>query len=334
MKGPFRFLGVTAVLLAALVATSMVTTPALAVGVFPRASSAAFEKKVELSLAGSNGYRVTVSGEPLKGLRDQVMVSAESANGSVTYFVPGHVSETSMRANLGSRGVIRLQYHPRGKAPLKDVPERCFSGGSSESRTRAITPPHGIVRFTGEGGFTSVIAHRARGVIHEKLTCGEPRQTHSRDRSHYPLLAADSKDGPLFLSGRQLSASSPTGSPPAEQVGFVALDFQRDRQIQIFRVAGAIGPSSDFTYDSALTSATVTPPAPFSGSAQFERLPDGTTNWTGSLSVEFPGGGPVALTGFPFTATLELEHTSPNSPLLQFRRRLLQPALLPARVRP
>jgi hypothetical protein len=249
------------------------------------------------------------------------MVSAETANASVTYLVPGHVSETSMRANLGARGRIRLKYQPRGKAPLKDVPERCFIGGSSESRTRAIAPPHGIVRFLGEGGYTSVIAHRARGVIHEKLTCGEPRKTHSHDRSHVPVLVADSKDGPLFSAGRQLSGSSPPGTPTAEQVGFFALDFQRDRQIQIFRVAGADGPSGDFTYDSALTSATVTPPAPFSGSAQFERLPDGSTNWTGSLSVDFPGLGPVPLTGFPFTATLELESSSSNSPLLQFRRR-------------
>jgi hypothetical protein len=247
------------------------------------------------------------------------MVSAETTNESVTYFVPGHVSETSMRANLGPLGKIRLKYHPRGKGPLKSIPERCFIGGSSESRNRAIAPPRGIVQFRGEGGYTSVVAHRAQGVIHEKLSCGEPREAHSPDRSHFPLLVADSKDGPLFSAGRQLSSSSLTGAPDAGQIGFFALDFQRDRHIQIFRVAGVNGPSVDFTYDSALTSATVTPPAPFSGSAQFERLPDGSTTWTGSLSVDFPGRGPVPLTGFPFMAKLELDSTSSSSPLLQFR---------------
>lgn len=285
----------------------MATAPALAAGSFPRASSATFEKKVELSLAGSNGYRVTVSGEPLKGLSNLVMVSAETPHASVTYIAPGHVSETSMRANLVALGRIRLKYHPLGKAPLKDIPERCFIGGSSESRTRAIAPPHGIVRFRGEGGYTSVVAHRARGAIHEKLTCGEPRETHSHDRSHFPLLVADSKDGPLFSAGHQISSSSLTGTPNGGKIGFLALEFQRDRRIQIFRVAGVNGPPDDFTYDSALTTATVTPPPPFSGSAQFERLPDGSTSWTGSLSVDFPGRGPVPLTG-PFTkAELELE---------------------------
>ncbi|MGN6257301.1 MAG: hypothetical protein ACTHN3_06075 [Solirubrobacterales bacterium] len=271
------------------------------------ASQATFEKKVEVSLSGSNGYRITVSGEPLRGLSHLVILSAETATMDAFYIVPGHVSETSLRANLGALGQISLRYHPRGKKPLKNVPERCFTGGSSESRTHPLTL-HGTIRFTGENGYTSLLAHRAQGVLREKLTCGEaPLGPRSPGHSHYPILATHSQHGPTFIAGHFPLGGLRTEKLPGGPLEFLAIEIQSRHRMQIFRTAAVGAPLSDFTYDSALTSATVTPPPPFSGSAQFERLSKGSISWSGTLSVAFPGHDSVPLTGPFSTAELERE---------------------------
>ncbi len=46
-----------------------------------------------------------------------------------------------------------------------------------------------------------------------------------------------------------------------------------------------------------LAEATITPPAPFSGSATFHLEDPQTASWTGELAVEMPGLGKVPLTG-------------------------------------
>ncbi len=49
---------------------------------------------------------------------------------------------------------------------------------------------------------------------------------------------------------------------------------------------------------------TLSPPAPFTGTAAFTRTPESTFTWTGDLAVEFPGLGPIRLTGPSFDARM------------------------------
>jgi hypothetical protein len=63
-------------------------------------------------------------------------------------------------------------------------------------------------------------------------------------------------------------------------------------------------PAADFSFDPAFSTAILTPPAPFSGSGSFQRGADGSTTWSGSLAVSFPGMPNVALAGPQFTASL------------------------------
>lgn len=73
------------------------------------------------------------------------------------------------------------------------------------------------------------------------------------------------------------------------------------------KVASAKGDSSAFEITGSpnrLTSAVVTPPAPFSGTGSFEAASGELAEWDGTLAVDLPGLGTVQLTGSQFTPEL------------------------------
>jgi hypothetical protein len=71
------------------------------------------------------------------------------------------------------------------------------------------------------------------------------------------------------------------------------------------RFALATAPSKKvFAFNEALTGATITPPEPFHGKGTYRAASDGTTTWSGPLSVSFPGAPRLPLTGGEFKATL------------------------------
>lgn len=85
---------------------------------------------------------------------------------------------------------------------------------------------------------------------------------------------------------------------------FIANTKERRGSVRIARAAFAIsGRGRTFAFDRAVRSATVRPPKPFRGSATFQRNPDGTRSWSGSLGVSLPGAA-VELTGPTFKAEL------------------------------
>jgi hypothetical protein len=63
-------------------------------------------------------------------------------------------------------------------------------------------------------------------------------------------------------------------------------------------------PGRDFSYDSRLRLALVTPPGPFSGTARFDGAAKGGQRWSGDLSVDMPGRSDVPLTGPLLRASL------------------------------
>jgi hypothetical protein len=69
------------------------------------------------------------------------------------------------------------------------------------------------------------------------------------------------------------------------------------------------GNSVSFDVLDGLSSATVSSPEPFAGTASFKRNADGSTDWFGTLSVALPGIESTALTGPTFTANLAMPRT-------------------------
>ena len=91
---------------------------------------------------------------------------------------------------------------------------------------------------------------------------------------------------------------------PAGKAHFDAEIEQSEGRLAIYR--GAFIPASPLTFasDGALSFASVSPPAPFSGTGLLQRNPTGRRDWTGSLAVSFPGMPNFPLTGPQFRTSL------------------------------
>jgi hypothetical protein len=108
-------------------------------------------------------------------------------------------------------------------------------------------------------------------------------------------------------NSRQKRSFYAIASRSSEEPGltvFFASTFERRGRMRISRAAFVQGPERTFTYDSGLGAAIVSPRSPFQGSATFQRNPDRTTSWMGTLHVSLPGEPNLALTGSAFDARL------------------------------
>jgi hypothetical protein len=272
----------------------------------------------EFTLQGSNGFRVTVSGDPAVGGPGSVDLSVRRGNENVVYSARGRVTPTSMQASFGRLGKVSLRFRPSGKVRRVRVPRKCL-----KERPPVVTAKLGTFagsfEFRGERGYTKASTHRVAGAIGDplantdkELECETPvtKAQAKRELQEVVLGAADRHAHIAFQASRlpvQLSGlKSPAGGsiPAGDRYLFWLFASERAERVSIFRVVAAVGPASDFVFDDALTTATVTPPAPFTGAGSFRRNGDGSTSWTGNLSVPVPGLGMIDLTAPRFKCEL------------------------------
>jgi hypothetical protein len=264
----------------------------------------------EFTLRGSDGYRITVSADA-EGESDEVEISVQGHSGWAQYTVPGKVTPSSIKARFGRLGMVSVRFEPSGRERNVRVPRKCMKGHPRVVISR-LGRFVGTIKFRGEGGYTHVAARSAHGGTGDplsntpkKLQCDFRQSDAERKRE----LESVSLDGSPPGTGVSFSAFRPfgrfpglneTGKPlPAkgDRYLFLVLAGEKTGRMWIFRTTGALGDSQDFVFDDALTSATVSPPSPFTGSGTFLRNADGSASWTGSLSVPLPGLGTVQLTG-------------------------------------
>lgn len=174
----------------------------------------------------------------------------------------------------------------------------------------------GTIHFRGERGYTSAQASRVKGTI-QTATKEICKRSPSEDDDSEPSadkteLYAQSKSGNQGVAFDAFMLGD-----PIDLTTFGASVVERRRGMTIFRHTFAEGKKGDIAIGDTRPyplSATVTPPAPFSGSAEYERTPDGERTWTGSLAVTLPGLGRVPLTGPKFDPRLcQLSGCSGNS---------------------
>lgn len=251
-------------------------------------------------LRGSNGYSVSVTGDGR-----QVTLTAGGFTGAATYMVPGRVSTRGVWARFGNRGRIAVEFRPSGSLTRRVPPDRC----TGKPRVTKFGTFVGTIRFAGEHGFTRVDVKRARGSVHA------PRQWRCRPRHGRgggpPCRSEPSGPEESIVldaeSQRQGRGFSAIGTPSPEESGatvFFGSSFERRGHMRVMRFLFVEGPERAFTYDSGLATATTAPPLPFTGSATFQRNPDRSTSWKGTLRVSLPGAPHLALTGPAFDARL------------------------------
>lgn len=233
-----------------------------------------------------------------------------SANSYVLVGTHPSVPDTTIDADLGSLGRIDVTFQPSGqvrviKPDLSQLTTNCVAASRIVRKLGRFT---GTIQFEGESGYTSVNASSAVGTV------GTSAFRNCRQKP--PVKGAGPPDGNLWVSGSR-------GSGPSQQsVSFGALaggsTCPKGRcfnatmvevlsggsgDVAIEHEAHAVGPLGAFTYNAlGLDSATVRPPAPFSGSATF--TDNGKSTWKGDLGVAFPGGATGALVGPGYFASL------------------------------
>lgn len=165
----------------------------------------------------------------------------------------------------------------------------------------------GELDFRGEGGYVAIDLHRAMGSIvtpagrcprhHRHLSRAEVEKALEALLEPLSGLRASARDGVATTSFLTLERKTGTA--------FLASHEETHGRLAILRVAIARS-RKGFHVNEAVTAAGVSPPPPFHGTGRYHAEPDGTTTWTGPLSVDFPGAPRFPLTGPEFEALIDV----------------------------
>jgi hypothetical protein len=244
-------------------------------------------------LQGSNGYSIFVLGIPSrKGQSATVELFVQKKHAGVFYSAPATVTETSIQADLGELGEISVSFHRSGQPTIAG--SGCgrplsFDSGSFE----------GKIDFHGEEGYTEVEAFSVAGNIDPlvKEICGGI-VTGGGSNPFSP-------GAELYLRNPALGAQfSVAKSRPDSPARFEVSDREYRDGVSIQRFAALVMPAAAFTYSPRLQTATVHPPAPFSGAAHFDRHKKANRRWSGDLAIDLPGRTGLPLTGHQLRAYL------------------------------
>lgn len=269
-------------------------------------------RTAEFDVEGSNGYTAYFDFSARTASVDAIRLPDPLVLLSATYISKGRWEGDRIRARFGSRGRVAVEFRPSGEAKRRQPPRRC-EGAPRVTRPGVFL---GTIAFNGEGGYTSVDATRARGetrtIPRWKCKRGRgPRKAGAwsaptptplgldPEAERFTVLGAESDDGRTSFAA---SATRPRGRPGETTFNAVRLELRPS--LRVLRSAFAHGTDETFTFDEALSTASVQPPPPFAGTATFTPGPGGLGSWEGSLSVDFPGAADIPLTGEAFHARL------------------------------
>ena len=251
-------------------------------------------------LPAGDGYTLdAVARVPILGSEGSLRLILSAKGREVTYVAPATVTETSIQANLGALGEIAVEFQRTNKPVSVSCHQQevRFDSGSWV----------GTIQFHGEEGYATVEATSA------------PTNLKRLAAENCGLLFGSGSSGPR--RGAELFIRNPGLGPQLSvykhRPGAAALIIARLREyiagtssgyntgIEIERAVGTWMPGSDFTYDQRrLRTATVTPPAPFAGTAHLDLGMKAGKRWSGDLTVDMPGRADVPLTGRALRAYL------------------------------
>lgn len=267
-----------------------------------------YPNSVEILLNGTNGYRLTIFAALLPAKK--VDVYATRGEEQVHYEVPATVTHTSIKASLGELGSIDGTFRPSKTVRTIKVSTACTTNRPPILRAR-LAEFVGRITFRGEEGFTEAGAVPDTSPPRSERECEaitRHEASSGQQADDVNLLAGGSLSGGqlIFVASQapifQLWPQPP--APPAPHGSFSVVVISHQDGIAVERSVQVAARPGDFAFDSAYASARVSPPAPFSGSGDFERGPAGSNRWSGDLGVEVPGLGAVDLVAPSFKADL------------------------------
>lgn len=223
------------------------------------------------------------------------------------YTTPAQVTAERVTARFGSLGELDYRFTPKGNGRVE-----CTGSEHGEAEF------DGTFVFTGENGYVHIEASHAEGSFQiypeprncprERLARRAPPSRPSYAVPYHPFYS--DKGATLNASAgsrakgriRQVAAFDEGGRGPHRVAVFGTLAEEREGMTVARGVQLAAG-SGAFRWNLEQGTATLRPPAPFTGSATFTRRGhDGHGTWKGSLGMPILGGEPVELAGGAFRA--------------------------------
>lgn len=253
----------------------------------------------EVETSGNYEVGVTSSGSAV-----MLVVSRETDEDGLTetiYLARGVATPKRLQATFGNFGRVSMRFRERRHRHRPGKRRRCRHG---ERRIGRLGVFVGNLRFKGEDGYVSVRVHRAKGISFKREEC--PR--------HRPPKRARAQGLPFLPPPAIIVASSRQGVDSTallalrifDRTLYLAKDEESRGKLAIIRLALGSEDDRHFKVNDALTHAKISPPAPFHGTGRYSAAPDGTTTWSGDLSVNFPGAPRLPLTGPEFEAFLDV----------------------------
>jgi len=261
----------------------------------PGSAMAAGGLDLRFQFTASDGYRIAVGGYGATAVINAAKPGGSSDRAWSTYVARGRVSPSAIEADFGALGRVDMRFRPSGDIVHGKRHRHCVGPNRYTIQPGVFI---GSVRFRGEGGYTSAKVHRVKGRVvkprilrcldsfaerFERSGQGKPAE----EKAKVTRLSAFARSG---LTAMLFGAQERGG-----KAGYVAEIEQTVGSLGVFRGVFVRASPATFAADNALSSAAITPPAPFSGSASFQRGPTGVKSWTGSLAVSFPGAPNVSL---------------------------------------
>jgi hypothetical protein len=255
------------------------------------------ERKSQFTINGTQGFRITV-----ERTSRRVELVASKGNSSATYIVHAPATpDADIHARFPGVGLVSTHFDPSGSTSR--TPAIC--GGRPSIRQNGVF--RGTIKFRGERAFTRIDADSAHGYFFRepKESCKGKSHSGQSSKPVYTLVARTKVSGGLLAF---VASKSPPDSEFAGFTSYFAIELKHRHGMRSSRVAVASSRSGTgfamFGPANRPEAATISPPAPFSGTASFSSTSDTDAEWTGDLAVELPGAGTVRLASPRFRSQL------------------------------
>jgi hypothetical protein len=214
------------------------------------------------------------------------------------YLARGVAMPRRLQATFGNLGRVSMRFRPPKNH--RGVESICRFG---ERLSRQYGTYVGHFSFKGENGYVSLDLHRAKGsIVTPAGRC--PRRHLTRAEVEKLIESLFEPASGLLASSREgVATTSVLGLERKSGTRFIAAHEETHGRMAIIRMAFVNGgKGKEVHVNEAVTAASLSPPRPFHGTGHYHAAPDGTTTWTGPLSVNFLGAPRFPLTGPSFEA--------------------------------
>lgn len=275
-----------------------------------------------LEVRASNGYGGLITTRGHK----QVTLALFKGRTVFAARTSGQVTRHGIDANFGEMGRLSVRFDSGPADQGSDaggsagiVADTLARRSATASRCRGREPVleegvfRGEIRFEGENGFARIDSRHAAGFVNRRYRQVCPRGSkndslsaafeHILGKLRYTTLQAQGRiDGAGLLFEAKAIDGSALFGPKAANLGheFTVFSVEHREKMRLMRSVGAKGNEGSFLFSkkgATPQTATITPPKPFTGAAEYVKEKGVPASWTGTLAAHLPGAGLVPLTG-------------------------------------